>query len=72
VPTGELCEDGLKTLALVGRGEYSTVALTGKEGFNAQGLEGKVVISKPLFNALMAMRDLINPHRGRILWKGGA
>jgi hypothetical protein len=67
VPAGELCKDGLTTLALVGRSEYETVALTGREGFAAQGLEGKVRIHKPLFNALMNLRDLIQVHRGRIV-----
>jgi hypothetical protein len=68
VPTGELAEDGMKTLALVGvGGNYETCALTGREGFAAQGLEGKVRIRKPLFNALMNLRDLIMAHRGRIV-----
>jgi len=68
VPTGELCEDGLKTLALAGTGHHQSVLpLSGKEGFLAQGLEGKVMIRKPLFNALMNLRDLIPINRGRIL-----
>jgi hypothetical protein len=68
VPTGELAEDGMKTLALVGiGGNYETCALTGREGFAAQGLEGKVRIRKPLFNALMNLRDLIAANRGRIV-----
>ena len=67
VPTGELCEDGLKTIALRGRNPYTTADLTGNEGFNAQGLEGKVIIRKELFSALMNMRDLIAVNRGRIV-----
>lgn len=67
MPLGELCCDGLKTLALVGRRKPEPMGLTGKEGFNAQGLEGKVQIRKELFGALMNLRDLIEPYRGRIL-----
>ena len=67
VPTGELAKDGLTTMALKGRNDYNLADLTGKEGFNAQGLEGKVQIRKELFGALMNMRDLIAPHRGRIV-----
>lgn len=68
VATGELAEDGMKTLALVGiRNSYQSEPLTGKEGFNAQGLEGKICVRKPLFNALMNMRDLIPKGRGRIV-----
>ena len=68
-PAGELAKDGLTTMALVGRGEYRTESLTGKEGFNAQGLEGKVVIEKDLFSALMNLRDLLPDGRGRIVLK---
>jgi len=67
VAAGELCKDGLTTLALVGRSPYQSEPLTGKEQFNAQGLEGKVVIRKELFGALMNMRDLIAVNRGRIV-----
>ena len=67
VAAGELCKDGLTTMALVGRSPYVTEGLTGKEGFNAQGLEGKVVIRKELFGALMNMRDLVTANRGRII-----
>lgn len=71
-PLGELAKDGLTTLALVGMGKnYETAGLTGKEGFNAQGLEGKVRVRKPLFNALMNM-DLLPRGRGRILTMFGA
>lgn len=68
IPLGELCEDALKTMALLGRrSQPDPMELTGKEGFNAQGLEGKVRIEKDLFAALMNLRDLIPPNRGRIL-----
>jgi hypothetical protein len=66
-PMGELCKDGLTTIALVGRERPEPTDLTGKEGFDAQGLEGKVQIRKPLFNALMNLRDLLPPFRGRII-----
>ena len=67
VPTGELAKDGLTTMALVGRGVPEHCSLTGKEGFVAQGLEGKVRIRKPLFNALMNLRDIVPEYRGRIV-----
>lgn len=67
VPTGEVCEDGLKHIALIGKNNYEFVEITGKEGFTCQGLEGKVCIRKPLFNALMNIRDLIPIYRGRII-----
>lgn len=67
VPTGELAKDGVTTMALKGHSVPVIVELTGKEGFNAQGLEGKVQIRKELFSALMNMRDLIAPYRGRIV-----
>lgn len=67
VPTGELAKDGLTTMALRGHSVPVIVELSGKEGFNAQGLEGKVQIRKELFSALMNMRDLIAPYRGRIV-----
>src|SRR5579872_2601769 len=66
-PTGEIARDGLTTLALVGRNNYTTEALTGKEGFRAQGLEGRITVHKDLFSALMNLRDLLKPGRGRIV-----
>jgi hypothetical protein len=68
VPTGELCKDGLTTLALLGRQEPVTTAIVGDENFDAQGLEGKVCIHKDLFSALMNLRDLVPLHRGHILY----
>lgn len=86
MPMGELAKDGLQTIALVGRRRtcpghlqfqphmadafFQIGSLTGKEGFNAQGLEGKVIIHKDLFTALLNLRDLIPVHRGRIVVKG--
>ena len=67
VPTGELAKDGLTTMALCGLEYPDVVPLTGKEGFNAQGLEGKVQVTKDLFGALMNMQDLIPANRGRIV-----
>lgn len=66
-PMGELCKDGLTTIALIGFTHVSPMPLTGKEGFVAQGLEGKIQINKPLINALLNLRDLLPTHRGRIL-----
>jgi hypothetical protein len=66
-PTGEIARDGLTTMALVGRNAYTTEGLDGKEGFNAQGLEGRVTVHKDLFSALMNLRDLLKPGRGRIV-----
>ena len=67
LPVGEICEDELKTMALIGKNSYETLGITGREGFVCQGLEGKVCIQKPLFYALMNMRDLIPKYRGRII-----
>jgi hypothetical protein len=69
-PTGELAEGGLKTMALVGHETPESLPIKGDEKFNAQGLEGKVRIHKPLVNALLNLRDLLPAHRGRILTSG--
>jgi len=66
-PTGEAARDGLTTLALIGRNYNETAALDGKEDFLAQGLEGKVRVQKPLFSALMNLRDILPKGRGRIV-----
>jgi hypothetical protein len=66
-PLGELAKDGLTTLALVGTRTPEHGPLTGKEGFNAQGLEGKASVRKDLFSALMNMRDILPAQRGRIV-----
>lgn len=66
-PAGELFENHMKTLALVGLERPAALPLTGKEGFNAQGLEGKVQVKKPLLNALVNLRDLLPRYRDRII-----
>ena len=67
-PTGEIARDWLTTMALIGREKPEPVAITGKERFNAQGLEGKIQVRKPLINAL-ANTDLMDPWRWRIVTK---
>ena len=66
-PTGEAARSGLQTLALIGKHNPEHVSIDGTEGFNAQGLEGKVRVRKELFSALMNMRDLLPKNRGRII-----
>jgi hypothetical protein len=66
-PLGELAEDRLKTMALIGLNPPAPLPLTGKEGFNAQGLGGKAQVRKDLFMALMNLRDLLPEERGRII-----
>ena len=66
-PTGEAAQDGLTTLALIGRNYNETASRDGKEGFLAQGLEGKVCVQKPLFSPLMNLRDILPKRRGRIV-----
>ena len=69
VPSGELCKDFMSRIALVGASRWESTGLDGTEGFNAQGLEGKVQIKKDLFGALMNLRDIVPVGRGRILTK---
>lgn len=68
-PLGELVKDWLTTLALNGGKvrQTQTEPLTGNEGFSAQGLEGKAVVEKELFSALMNLRDILPENRGRIV-----
>lgn len=67
-PIGELAKGWLQTVALVGpRPDYELKELTGKEGFVAHGLEGKAVVEKELFGALMNLRMTLPSYRGRIL-----
>jgi len=70
VATGELAKDALTSLALIGREHAECLNLDGTEGFDAQGLEGKVRIPKDLFMALMNLRDVVAKNRGRILVEG--
>lgn len=66
-PTGELCRDALRTLALIGSGrDYELAELDGSERFNAQGLEGKVRVRKSLLAALLNL-DLLPEYRARIV-----
>ncbi len=64
---GELAEDGLKTMALTGMSEPEIIEIPKNARFNAQGLEGACRIRKPLFNALMNLRDLVPQYRGYVL-----
>lgn len=69
-PMGELAGSGLKTMALLNGRVRPMDAwvenITGKEGFAAQGLEGKVCVPMPLHVALVRL-DLLPEHRGRII-----
>ena len=65
-PIGELAKEGLHTLALIGFARPKPVPLTGKEGFDAQGLEGKVQTRRTLKDAIIQLRGL-PPYRGRIV-----
>ena len=68
-PLGEMMKDQMLTLALIGKGgTYEILDLTGKEGFDAQGLEGKVQVRKSLWNAVMNL-DLLPVNRGRVITK---
>lgn len=71
-PIGEIAESFTKTLVLTNNGaKPNVVSLSGKEGFNAQGLEGKCRVRKPLVQALIALA-MTSPFRGRIVTdKGG-
>jgi hypothetical protein len=60
-----LLEDGLTTLALVGRCPWRIVVIIGTEKFGVNGLGGKMQVRKPLVNALFNLRDLLP--RGRIV-----
>lgn len=51
-PCGEVGEDGLKTIALVGKGIPQAQKITDSDAFIAQGLEGK-------FGVRMTLRDAI-------------
>lgn len=69
-PLGEMMSEQTLTLALVGKGgTYEIMDLTGKEGFDAQGLEGKVQVRKPLWNAVINL-NLLPVNRGRVITKG--
>jgi|SRR5581483_5697028 len=68
LPTGELAVSGLQTLALTGsfHPTLAVAPIVPQDRFNAQGLEGKVRIRKPLLNALLNL-DIIAPQRAQII-----
>lgn len=66
-PGGETCEAEIKTLALLGpAGQYEYANITEDDRFDAQGLEGKIVVRRPLFVAIALIR-LFKPHRWQIV-----
>lgn len=75
VPLGELCDSdpvtSLGGLVAMQKGMGSIIVetgpITGKEGFNAQGLEGKAIIHTTLFDAFLKLRDYCRPNRARIV-----
>ena len=68
---GELAEDEMKTLALAGLHRPEVIQVPKNAGLNAQGLEGCCRIRKPLFDALMNLRDLVPQYRGYIVCDAG-
>lgn len=70
-PLGELAVDWLRTLSLTGGRLFATEPLDGSEGFDAQGLEGKVQVERDLFGALLCLRDVLPRRRGRIVMEEG-
>lgn len=64
---GELAEDGLKTLALTGGHKPKIQPILANDRFATNGLECKCYVRKPLFNALMNLRDLVPVYRGYIV-----
>jgi len=70
VSLGELADNWIKTIALTGGRIPEIAPLTGREGFIAQGLEGKAVIRKSLLNALVNL-DLLPKYRGQIVTPKG-
>jgi hypothetical protein len=70
-PLGELCRNELSALALCGLNKPVILSLTGEEGFDAQGLEGKAQVKKDLLIALMCLRDILPERRCRIVRERG-
>lgn len=66
-PTGELATGLLNRWALVGPRNPEAIPIVGTERFNANGLEGKCAVQMDFFGALIKMRDLLPPWRGRII-----
>jgi hypothetical protein len=69
-PIGELANGFMTRLALCGRQEPIALPIETGDKFNAQGLEGKARVERDFFGALMAMRDILPKHRGRIVLNG--
>lgn len=69
VPLGELADGNIaKLLMLTQLGGPTVCALTGDEGFSAQGLEGKARCRMYLGGALLLLDNgMIKPFRGRIV-----
>jgi hypothetical protein len=65
-PLGELYDNYLKTTALVFNKQYKIAPIGENEKFNAQGLEGKVQVEMPLYEAINRM-ELLPEYRGRIV-----
>lgn len=65
-PMGELFRDPVTTTLLTGMERPEVMDLTGDEKFNAQGLEGKARVTRPLGMALMLLSKLPE-YRGRII-----
>ena len=65
-PLGEIAINNLQTLALTGGIKPTITAITGKDGFIAQGLEGKCIIKMPFRDALLRMA-LLPKYRGQIV-----
>lgn len=70
-PLGELCDGNFAKLLLLapnGVADVEVARLTGREGFNAQGLEGLARCHIPLAAALLLLDRGFIPHRrGRII-----
>lgn len=64
-PCGEIAEDSLKTIALIGREVPQPQAIDKTDSFNAQGLEGKFAVRKTLRNAILCT-TLIPDYRWQI------
>jgi len=65
-PLGELCKEGLYTLAIAGRQQPEILGIEESDRFNAQGLEGKGRIVKTLCSALTTT-DLMPDWRWQII-----
>lgn len=66
MPLGEIATSMMGLLLQPYKDRIKIDSLTGKEGFNAQGLEGKCFIDLTFGQAIVLMK-LVNEYRGRIL-----